>query len=150
MIHPPSLLHRRPARILLVEDDDGDALLTQKALATGPVEIDVNRCIDAEAALACLVQSEDVSDTRPDLILLDLNLPGMHGWDFLDVVKADKRFRRIPVVVLTSSKATTDVLSSYDRYANTYMIKPGTPEIFKKVATSFEDYWFRNAITAET
>lgn len=139
-IHP-----NRPVEILLVEDDQGDALLTRKALQAGPVPMILHVVNTGEAALEWLENDEA---SRPDLILLDLNLPGMHGRDVLSEVKAHSDWRRIPVVVLTSSKAEEDILKSYNLHCNSYMKKPGDPGIFERLASSLEDYWFVSSLLA--
>jgi two-component system response regulator len=129
----------RAAEILLVEDDPGDALLTRKALERGPIKFVLKVVETGEEAIAYL---GDPRAVPPDLILLDLNLPGMHGRDVLREVKQHETWRRIPVVVLTSSKAEEDILKSYNLYCNSYMKKPGDPSIFERLAASLEEYWF--------
>lgn len=135
-LHPP-----RPAEILLVEDDEGDALLTEKALRAGPVPFNLHLAETGREAIDFLVQNSP----RPDLILLDLNLPGMHGTDVLAQIKQHADWRRIPVVILTSSKAESDILQTYDLYCNAYMVKPGDPKIFERLTGSLEEYWFQAA-----
>jgi CheY-like chemotaxis protein len=124
---------------LLVEDDEGDALLTEKALRSGPVPFKLHVAESGEEAIRYLL---DPQKPPPDLILLDLNLPGMHGREVLQEVKQHTDWRRIPVVVLTSSKAEEDILRSYDLHCNSYMKKPGDPHIFESLAASLEEYWF--------
>lgn len=136
-----SAAYYKKPQILLVEDDEGDALLTEKALAAGPVVFDLHRAETGADALEFLRDS----NPRPDLILLDLNLPGMHGTDVLSVIKEHLEWRRIPVVVLTSSKAESDILSTYDLYTNAYMVKPGDPKVFERVLGSLEEFWFQTA-----
>lgn len=138
-----SILPKRPVRILLVEDDDGDAFLTERALRKGPVAFDLRRVETGEEALDIL-HSED--EVRPDLVLLDLNLPGINGRDVLCEVKQDPDLRRIPVVILTSSKQENDILRSLNLHANTYMVKPGDPAIFDRLAASLQEYWFEHAV----
>jgi CheY-like chemotaxis protein len=128
----------RPAEILLVEDDEGDALLTEKALRAGTVPFNLHLAETGQEALDFLAKAHP----RPDLILLDLNLPGLHGKDVLREIKVHAEWRRIPVVVLTSSQAESDILSTYDLYCNAYMVKPGDPKIFESLTGSLEDYWF--------
>ena len=132
-----SMRPSRPAEILLVEDDDGDALLTRKALSAGKVPFHLHVAETGEEALVFLE-----GDLRPDLILLDLNLPGIHGREVLEEVKQHPEWRRIPVVILTSSKAESDILRSYDTHCNAYMVKPGGPAIFEKLAQQLGDFWF--------
>lgn len=138
-----SIRPNRPVEILLVEDDPGDALLTRKALQAGPVPLTLHVVNTGEEAIRWLERDDT---PRPDLILLDLNLPGMHGRDVLSEVKVHPDWRRIPVVVLTSSKAEEDILKSYNLHCNSYMKKPGDPGIFERLATSLEDYWFAKSI----
>lgn len=134
-----TVVPKRPAEILLVEDDAGDALLTEKALRKGPVAFKLMTVVTGEEAIDHL---SNPRNPPPDLILLDLNLPGMHGRDVLQEIKQHKTWRRIPVVILTSSKAEEDILRSYDLHANSYMKKPGDPHIFERLAASLEEYWF--------
>lgn len=137
----------RPAEILLVEDDEGDAILTEKALAKGPIPFNLHVAETGEEAIDWLRHGYDFGGHhRPDLILLDLNLPGIQGQEVLEQVKQDPDLRRIPVVILTSSKSESDILTSYESYANTYMVKPGDPTIFEHVANTLGDYWFSVAL----
>lgn len=138
-----SLYPRRSVRILLVEDDDGDAFLTERALRSSEVRFELTRVETGEEAIDFM---EDVDSQWPDLILLDLNLPGIHGRDVLAHVKQDANMRRIPVVVLTSSRAENDILRSLNLHANTYMVKPGDPNIFDRMAVSLQGYWFEHAV----
>jgi len=131
----------RPAEILLVEDDEGDALLTEKALRKGAISFRLHLAENGTDALAFLTKSSP----RPDLILLDLNLPGMHGRDVLAQVKQHADWRRIPVVILTSSSAESDILSTYNLFCNAYMVKPGDPKVFERITGSLEDFWFQTA-----
>ncbi len=116
----------RPLGVLLVEDDPGDVLIAQEALAAGRLSTELNVVSDGAEAIEYLrrrpASTSDVA--RPDLILLDLNLPGMTGHEVLAEVKADPVLRRIPVVVLTTSKAVEDVVRSYDLHASVYVTKP--------------------------
>lgn len=133
----------RPAEILLVEDDEGDALLTEKALEMGEIPFHLQVVETGEEALE-LIYGE--TKLRPDLILLDLNLPGVQGGEVLETLKTDLELRRIPIVILTSSRSESDILASYERHANTYMVKPGDPDIFERVARTLGDYWFQVAL----
>lgn len=140
----------RQAEILLVEDDEGDALLTRKALEAGPVAVSITHVEDGETALRFLHHaSPEFKDApRPDIILLDLNLPGLQGQDVLEDIKGDPALKRIPVIVLTSSQAESDILRSYDLHSNAYMVKPGDPDIFQQVAETLEDFWLKTVILA--
>jgi CheY-like chemotaxis protein len=128
--------------ILLVEDNEGDVRLTREALEEGRV---ANRLIvarDGMEALSILRQQGTYSDSpRPDLILLDLNLPKKDGRAVLAVIKADPNLMRIPVVVLTTSKAEEDILRTYDLHANCYITKPVDFEKFVTVVKSIDEFW---------
>src|SRR5215468_10049461 len=111
-----------PVEVLLVEDNPGDVLLTREALRDGKVHTRLNVVTDGEQALAYLRRQPPFENApRPDLILLDLNLPRKNGQEVLAEIKGDEFFRRIPVVVLTSSQAEQDILKSYDLRANCYV-----------------------------
>lgn len=113
----------RAARILMVEDNEVDSMRARKALETARFLNEITEFEYAEAALEYL-QDPDVP--LPDLVLLDLNLPGMSGQEFLALVKADDRFKRIPVVALTTSESDQDILSSWDLGVSCYIVKPVT------------------------
>jgi two-component system, chemotaxis family, response regulator Rcp1 len=138
----PSALGR-PARILLVEDSDGDAKLTALALQRARVANVLDRVADGEEALEFLQQRGRHPDAqRPDLVLLDLNLPRLSGAEVLQQVKTDPQLRRIPVVVLTTSAAEDDVRRAYDAYASGYITKPVEfPKLIDALA-SLEQFWF--------
>lgn len=132
----------RPIEILLVEDNPGDVVLTREALRDCKVHTNLSVAHDGEAALTFLRrQGAHAEAPRPDLILLDLNLPRLSGREVLAAIKADEQLRRIPVVVLTSSQAEQDVLATYDLCANCYVSKPVDLEQFIKVVRSIEDFW---------
>jgi CheY-like chemotaxis protein len=133
----------RPVQILLVEDNPGDVRLTQEALKESKIINHLHVVGDGEEAMAFLRrQGKYVQATRPDVILLDLNLPKMDGRGVLAEVKADAELRRIPVVVLTSSSAEQDILKSYDLHANCYITKPVDLEQFSVVVQTIEEFWF--------
>ncbi len=132
----------RPAEILLIEDNPGDVRLTQETLKEGNAHVHLSTARDGEEALAFLHrQGSFARAPRPDLILLDLNLPRKGGREVLAEIKADDRLRHIPVVVLTSSQAEQDILASYDLHANCYITKPVDLEQFIRVVRSIEDFW---------
>jgi two-component system, chemotaxis family, response regulator Rcp1 len=132
----------RPIEILLVEDNPGDVVLTREALRDGKIHIHLDVVTDGEQALARLRrQGTFASAARPDLILLDLNLPRLSGREVLAAVKADEHLRRIPVVVLTSSQAEQDIVASYDLNANCYISKPVDLDQFIRVVKSIEEFW---------
>ncbi|CQH57358.1 receiver box response regulator [Halobacterium hubeiense] len=131
-----------PVDILLVEDNPGDVRLTREAFAEAHINNDLHDVNDGEAALDFLHQRGDHADApRPDLILLDLNLPKVDGLDVLEAVKSDDDLRTIPVVVLTSSEAEEDVARSYEQHTNAYLTKPIDPNEFVDVIRSFERFW---------
>ena len=135
-------LSPRPIHILLVEDNPGDARLTKEALKEGKVRNDLVVVPDGVEAMAYLRQTGPYRDAaRPDLILLDLNLPRMDGREVLAEVKADDRLKTIPVVVLTTSRSEQDILKSYGLHANCYVTKPVDLEQFITVIRSIEDFW---------
>ena len=132
----------RPIEILLVEDNPGDVRLTIEALKEGKVRNRLSVARDGVEALAFLRRESPHADaSRPDLILLDLNLPKKDGREVLAEVKEDARLRRIPVVVLTTSKAEEDILRTYDLHANCYITKPVDLEQFISVVRSIDDFW---------
>lgn len=132
----------RPVEILLVEDNPGDVRLTRESLKDGKIHTRLNVVSDGEEALAFLYRRGPYATApRPDLILLDLNLPRRSGREVLAEIKVDENLRRIPVVVLTSSEAEQDILASYDLNANCYITKPVDLEQFIRVVRSIEDFW---------
>jgi len=132
----------RPAEILLVEDSPGDARLMQEALREGKVANRVSTVKDGVEALKFLRREAPYTDApRPDLILLDLNLPKKDGREVLAEVKADADLKRIPVVVLTTSRAEEDIIKAYNLHANSYMTKPVDFQQFLTLVQSIEDYW---------
>jgi chemotaxis family two-component system response regulator Rcp1 len=132
----------RPIQILLVEDNPGDVRLTIEALKEGKVSNSLSVARDGVEALAFLRrEGPHVKAARPDLILLDLNLPKKDGREVLAEIKDDTSLRRIPVVVLTTSKAEEDILRTYDLHANCYITKPVDLEQFISVVRSIDDFW---------
>jgi len=128
--------------ILLVEDNPGDVRLTEEALAEGKVCNNLTVAKNGVEAMAILRQEGDYARmSRPDVILLDLNLPKKDGRQVLAEIKEDPRLRRIPVVVLTGSKAEEDVARAYDLNANCYITKPVDLDQFLFVVQSIEDFW---------
>ena len=133
----------RPIEILLVEDDDDDVVLTQRALTNSQVPNHVHRVEDGIEALEFLRHEGSFESTpRPDLILLDLNMPRKDGREVLREIKTDDQLKRIPVVVLTTSDNETDIAASYDFQANSYVTKPVDMEKFNKVVATINEYWF--------
>lgn len=131
-----------PIEILLVEDNPGDVRLTQEAIREAKIRNTLNVVNDGEQAIAYVRQQAAFADQpRPDLILLDLNLPRKDGREVLQDLKSDPDLHRIPVVVLTSSAAEHDILRTYDLYANAYVTKPVDLEQFLHVVSSIQDFW---------
>ncbi|MEW1837788.1 response regulator [Nonomuraea angiospora] len=132
----------RPIEVLLVEDDQGDILLTKEAFDFNKVRNRLNVVNDGEQAMAFLRNEDGYTDApRPDLILLDLNLPRMSGMEVLAEVKADAGLRTIPVVILTTSEAEEDILHSYRLHANAYVSKPVDFEQFIRVVRQIDDFF---------
>jgi len=132
----------QPIEILLIEDNPGDARLTQEVLKDGKLTNHLSIMDNGDSALRFLRQQGEYRDClRPDLVLLDLNLPGKDGREVLGEMKADPLLRRIPVVILTTSNAEADVLKSYDLYANCYIVKPIDLAQFVEVIRGIEDFW---------
>lgn len=128
--------------ILLVEDNPGDARLAQEALKEGRMTSRLKVVVDGVEAMAFLRrEGQYAGSPRPNLILLDLNLPRKDGRQVLAELKADDELRRIPVVVLTTSQAEQDILRSYDLHANCYITKPVDLDRFISVVRSIEEYW---------
>jgi CheY-like chemotaxis protein len=131
-----------PIEILLVEDDPGNVLLTQEALSENKYPIVIHDVADGVAAMAFLHRTPPYANAvRPDLVLLDLNLPRKDGREVLGEIKADPNLRSIPVVVLTTSGAEADVLRSYDLHANAYVQKPLDMDQFVDVIQTFDEFF---------
>ncbi|MGW0195077.1 response regulator [Nonomuraea sp. NPDC003201] len=132
----------RPIEVLLVEDDQGDILLTKEAFDFNKVRNRLNVVNDGEQAMAYLRNEDGYTDApRPDLVLLDLNLPRMSGMEVLAEIKADAGLRTIPVVILTTSEAEEDILHSYRLHANAYVSKPVDFEQFIRVVRQIDDFF---------
>lgn len=130
--------------VLLVEDDAGDQKLVKKALANREIVNKLYVVASAEEALEYLQRSKcgDVESPRPNFILLDLNMPGMGGKEFLRRIKADDELDTIPVVILTTSDSEQDLLATYKLQAAGYIKKPPTLNGFRKVFSQLQEYWF--------
>lgn len=131
----------RAIEILIVEDNPGDVRLTQEALKEGKVWNTLTVAADGVEAIELLRRNGESGHWRPDLILLDLNLPKKDGREVLAEIKGDSSLRGIPVVILTTSKAEEDVLKSYQLHANCYITKPVDLQQFVDVVQSIEDFW---------
>jgi CheY-like chemotaxis protein len=131
-----------PIQILLVEDNPGDVRLTREAFKEGKLWNDMHVVEDGEAAMAFVRRQEPYASAhRPDIILLDLNLPKMDGREVLGLLKADPDLKRIPVVILTTSQSEEDVLRSYNLNANCYITKPVDFDQFLRVVRAIESFW---------
>jgi two-component system response regulator len=133
----------KPIEILLVEDNPGDILLTQEALRDDKLKVKLSVVTDGKEALDFLYRRGTYSDApRPDLILLDLNLPRKDGREVLAEIKNDPSLKSLPVVILTTSQAEADIVKAYMLNANCYIQKPIDLEQFIKVVKSIESFWF--------
>jgi CheY-like chemotaxis protein len=132
----------RPLSVLLVEDDPGDVLIAREAMAAGQLSTTLAVVNDGREALAYLRRENGYADaSRPDLILLDLNLPRMSGHEVLAEVKNDPELRRIPVVVLTTSQAHEDIAKSYDLHASVHVSKPVDFDDFTGVVKQIDEFF---------
>jgi CheY-like chemotaxis protein len=136
---------RRSLSVLLVDDDPGDVLMIQEALEASEITREVHVANDGEEAIAHL-RAVDDGKPRPDVMLLDLNMPKMGGREVLAQVKADPKLRTIPVVVLTTSQAPTDILESYALHANAYVTKPINLDELLDVVLRINDFFGRIAV----
>lgn len=137
-----SLLPNRAYHVLLVEDDSADALLIEEALTDRGIARAIGRADDGVEALEYL---RDPSNPRPDLIVLDLNMPRMNGRELLAVLKEDAELRSIPVVVLTTSSTPDDVSAAYERHANAYVTKPVNLDDFLASVRSIDQFFLETA-----
>jgi chemotaxis family two-component system response regulator Rcp1 len=131
-----------PVNLLLVEDNPGDVRLTKEALKDAKLKINLHVAVDGMEAMAFLrKQGKFATSPRPDLVLLDLNLPKKDGRQVLAEIKEDPDLKRIPVVIVTTSKAEEDILKSYNLHANCYVTKPLDLDQFINVVQSIEQFW---------
>lgn len=132
----------RAVEVLLVEDNPADVRLTQEALKDGRVLVNLTVASDGVEAIDILKRAgPHTTKARPDLILLDLNLPRKNGREVLEEIKADDDLKRIPVIVMTTSKAEQDIYKAYNLNANCYVTKPVDLDEFLNVVRSIEDFW---------
>lgn len=127
--------------ILLVEDNAGDVRLTREALREADVSVELTAVPDGEQALAFLRDGAQ----RPDLVLLDLNLPKKNGLEVLEEVKGDPELRGIPVIMLTTSSSSRDIAACYDRGVNCYVVKPLDLDDFTRLVRAINSFWFEVA-----
>jgi CheY-like chemotaxis protein len=129
-------------RILLMEDDPGDVELIREALRDSKLRLAIEHVPNGEEGMRYLRREAPYTKAgRPDIVLLDLNMPRMDGREVLEAVKGDRGLRSIPVIILTTSDAETDILASYDQGANCYLKKPLGLSDFFHVIKSVEDFW---------
>jgi two-component system, chemotaxis family, response regulator Rcp1 len=132
----------KPVEVLLVEDSAGDVRLTKEAFRVTNDAVRIHVASDGEQAMAFLRRQGIFSDApRPDIILLDLNLPKMDGREVLALIKQDDRLKLIPTVILTTSEAEADVVTSYELHANCFLTKPVQLEAFEEIVQSINDFW---------
>lgn len=132
----------RPVEILLVEDNMADVRLTEEALREAPAPYSLHVIRDGEEAMAFLRHDGPYKDVpRPDIILLDLNMPRKGGREVLAEIKDDPDLRRIPVIILTTSTDTEDIRQAYDLHANSYLVKPVDLSRFFTVISALEGFW---------
>lgn len=132
----------QPLEILLVEDNPGDIRLIKEILKETKIQNNIQVAMDGEAALKLLFNEKNLNAApRPDLILLDLNLPKIDGKELLSEIKDDEKLKSIPVVILTTSTAEEDIIETYNNHANSYITKPVDLDHFIGVVESIKDFW---------
>lgn len=138
--------HLEPIHVLLVEDSPGDVRLTREAFREANAAITLHVAPDGVEAMAFLEhEAKHAEAPRPDLILLDLNLPRMDGREVLARIKTDPDLKTIPTIILTTSDAPADIARSYELQANSYVIKPVQLEKFESLVQSINDFWLTKA-----
>lgn len=141
----------RPIEILLVEDNEADIVLTKNALKTLKLQNSLSVCRDGEEGLDFLYKrGKYVDAVTPDLVLMDLNMPKVGGMEALEQIKNDPKLSMIPVIILSTSSAEKDVISSYQNHANSYIKKPIDFMKFIEVIQEIENYWFSIVKTPRT
>ena len=135
----------KPVKILLVEDNEGDILLTSDALEECRIMNEVAIIRDGESAIEFFKHLKNKED-RPDLVLLDINIPKKSGLEVLAFLKTSENYKQIPVIMLTTSSSEKDVILSYKNYANCYITKPIEVSQFMDAITKIEEFWF-NIVT---
>lgn len=135
-------MNKRPVEVLLVEDNPGDVRLTQEAFKDGRLLVNIHVAVDGVEAMDFLNRRGKFANApRPELILLDLNLPRKNGREVLSEIKADPELKRVPVIIMTTSKAEQDIHRAYNLNANCYIAKPVELDEFLNVVRSIEDFW---------
>ena len=143
MTYPERQTQIKPIRILMAEDNEMDVFLVRAAFEQGRLVVQLDVAENGVDALAYLRREGNyASAERPDLVILDINMPRMDGLSTLGAIRADPALRSLPVVMLTTSDAETDVVRSYESFANAYIVKPISMDNFFAVVKTFEDFWF--------
>lgn len=141
------LQRTRPVNILLIEDNPGDVRLAQEAFKEGKYNVNLEVVMDGLEAIKFLYREAPYTDVvTPDLILLDLNLPKKDGREVIQQVKSDPHLKSIPIVVLTTSNAHQDILTSYNLHVNSYINKPVDFDRFFYIIQTIEDFWVQTAV----
>ena len=131
-----------PIHILLVEDNEGDIVLTTEAFEEGKITNSISVVKDGWEAIQYLEQNEGYEDVKkPDLVLLDINLPKVNGHEVLKHIKTSEKLKQIPVVMLTTSSDEVDIKKSYDNFANCYITKPVEVDNFIHAVSTIEEFW---------
>lgn len=134
----------KPVHILLVEDNEGDIVLTMDAFEESKINTTISVVRNGQEAVDFLFKRERFEqENKPDLILLDINIPILNGHEVLRVIKQDAELKKIPVIMLTTSSSTRDINLSYENYANSYVTKPIEMEDFLKAILKIEEFWLQ-------
>lgn len=137
------MVHSNTVEVLLVDDDDGDIELTKQALLNSKIKVNLSVCFDGVEALQYLRREEAFKDAkRPDLVLLDLNMPKKDGRQTLNEIRSDPTLKELPVVILTTSEADEDIIRSYKLGCNCYVAKPVGLDEFSNMLQILKDFWF--------
>ncbi len=133
----------RPAEVLLVEDNDNDVIITRRGFTDAKLAVNLHHVENGEKCMAFLRKEAPYADApTPDLILLDLNMPVMDGREVLSEIVKDEQLRKLPVVILTTSSAESDILTMYNLRCSSYIVKPVDFNQFQRVVQQLSDYWF--------
>ena len=135
-----------PIEILLAEDNLGDVFLAKKAFSNSKIKNNITVANDGEHLLSILNKADQNGTKVPDLILLDLNMPKVNGKQALAEIKKDDKLKKIPVIILSSSKSEQDIAESYDLHANSYLVKPVSLEQYKNLVKSIENFWLSTSV----
>lgn len=136
-------------RVVAVEDNPGDVRLIEEGIDAAGIALDLTVINNGRRAIEALTDLEDTRD-HPDLLLLDLNVPGNSGFDVLEAVRTETAFRNVPVVVVSSSENADDIQRVYESAANAYVTKPTDPDEYIRMIVSAVEFWIENAIPSPT